>query len=337
MTRLTPPRFLAVATLALLAACSAGGTDGTAATTEASSTTAAPTTEPAESTTEPTGTPDVTEPECLEDEAVGEVVGTSVEHTTSFSVRASTEGTAYTTVGCQYTLGPDEGNVTIGRIETDDAGADSIYADMGSNASDDAASDGFSSIEGLGDDAVHDGPQVIVLSGDHLVFVEFETDFDGEADELLDALDDAEELAGSVVAGLDPTVPTSKLCDAATAAVDEDLEVTDTTPSGGTIAIDEVTIDIDGCSLDLDDGRTLEIGVADSKDWDAFVEAKSNSMFATSFRRISIGEFSAFDDGSSLIVNDAERPLEVVTDGLDISTEAAAELRVALAELALSA
>ena len=119
--------------------------------------------------------------------------------------------------------------------------------------------------------------------------------------------------------------------------MEDTYPVTDTTQSGGSIGFDDLTITTVGCSLELDDCRKVTISVADGKDWDAYVKAKSSSLFSSSFQRLSVGELSAYDDGQSLIVDDGQHPLEVETDELDLDAVTAAELRVALAEMTLSA
>ena len=333
----TPARSAAVAVLVLLAACSASGSDDASPTT----TVARPTT--TESIDDTTTEPDTTEPagpttaDCLETGPVSAMLGSPVERGPSVGIKVSTDGTGFTTNGCEYTLTEGEGSVTIGRISTDEDSTDPVFDALATAAEADAASDGFGAVDGIGDDAIHDGPRVAVLSGDHMIFVEFDTDFDADTDALLTALDDGEALAGTVVAKLDPTATGSALCDSAKASVADEVKVTDTIQSGGSIGFDDLTITTEGCSMDLDDGRKLRISVADGKDWDAYVEAKSSSPFSTSFERLSIGEFSAFDDGSALIVDDGDEPLEVETQDLGLEPAGDAALRVKLAEAALSA
>jgi hypothetical protein len=96
----------------------------------------------------------------------------------------------------------------------------------------------------------------------------------------------------------------------------------------------DVSIDTVGCRVDVADGTiTVTAGYVGS--WDQFVAAKRSNTFVGGHEPTTVGEHSAYDTGTALVVDDGAHPLRVTTQDLDVSDEVAAELRVSLAELAL--
>lgn len=336
------PRLAAVAVGAvlLLGACSSdGGSD--AATTDDGPTTEAP----AESTTttEVDDTPTTDGGgsglgDCPDPDDVAEVVGEPVDQSLSGGGRASTSGVSFSYQGCSYDL-DGGGSVGVDRVtvaeESDDGRPVFDQLEESARVGGSPGGRGLTVLEGLGEAAYRDDDEeVAVLQGSRMVFVELEP-----AD---DAPDDAStvmaqaEAVGAALLELDLTVDVAELCPGVEGAVAEAIgPVTGSDEQVGGKAVNDVSFETVGCVVELDDGSEVEVDVADSVDWDAWVAAEGGPVEASPFTGLSIGERAAFDTGEELVVDDGEQPLRISTEDLELDAEAAAELRLALAELAL--
>lgn len=87
------------------------------------------------------------------------------------------------------------------------------------------------------------------------------------------------------------------------------------TDSDGSVRITRVTVEGAGAGTDF-----------------AMLEAEARSDFG-SHVGLTIGEFTAFDTGDALVVDEGARPLRITTDKLRLAPAATADLRIALAEL----
>lgn len=105
---------------------------------------------------------------------------------------------------------------------------------------------------------------------------------------------------------------------------------------------DGPSVSAEGCRYELaDDGGTVTITrltATDGVDGPLFpaLEAAAEADAARDgFERTSLGEQAAYDTGTAVVVATIDQPLEVTTEALDLDAEAAAQLRVRLAELTL--
>ncbi|MEO6627201.1 MAG: hypothetical protein ABIP03_01390 [Aquihabitans sp.] len=336
--RRTVVAALAATTVAFLSSC------GTSGTKVAVPTTAASTTEPV--TTTGTVTPRPNKDVCPSADAVAGVVGGPVRKSTSAGFDSSTSGgitlgsesgvedtmevLSFSFNGCSYELTEGgQGEVAVTRITSETLDGSALYTAVEKAARDDAESDGFEPLEGVGDRAYRDGKEAVVRTGDAMLFVSFK---DANDD---DSLEKATTLASAVVplglkgdgAGID--------CDLLATGVPAAFgTIDDTRMSGGSTGIGDLTIDTEGCQIMFADGSEGDVMVGDPSKWDAWVTATGKSSFTAQFVEVAIGERSGFDDGKMLLVDDGDAPLRITAAGDDLDP-GTAELRVALAELVL--
>lgn len=331
----------------LATGCSAGGDDDAAPTTTAPATTAAPTTA---STTATTGT---TEPfdstsVCPATDAVEALVGRPLDRQVSGGGVSSSDlagnSLNYSYQGCSWDLAtgegggegggdPDaelDGEVAVTRITEHDADGP-IFDVVEADVLTDFDEDGMEALPDLGDDAYRTGTELAVLVGEIMVFVEG-LDEDGDA-----SMDLTRDLAESLLSEGGGLLTEPELdCDeigAFAPATFGTLDFAGSAPS--TIIVDEVTLNMDGCVLDFDGGRTGRVSVAPADQWLDWVAAEQASMFTVQYTALEIAGHRAFDDGETLLVDDdPERPLRITSEGDDLGPDQA-DLRRRLAELAL--
>ena len=337
--RRTVVAALAATTLAFLSSCGTSGGNVAASSTTASTTAAATT------TTKETP-PSADKGDCPSADAVAGVVGGPVDKSRSTGFDSSTSGgislgsedgvedtmevLSFSYSGCSYELTEGgQGEVSVARITSETLDGSALYTAVEKAARADAESDGFEPLEGVGDNAYRDGKEVVVRTGDAMLFVSF-TDANDD-----DSLEKATTLASAVVplglkgdgAGVD--------CDLLAAGVPAAFgAVDDTRMSGGSTGIGDLTIDTEGCQIIFADGSGGDVMVGDPSKWDAWVTATGKSSFTAQFVEVAIGERSGFDDGKMLLVDDGDAPLRITASGDDLDP-GTAELRVALAELVL--
>jgi hypothetical protein len=313
---------------ALATGCSSGGGDDSTASTTTRPKAAPTTTEADDGRTTTTGGGSGTG-SCPGADDVGEVLGGEVRasQTGGGSTGIGDNQVPFQYTGCGYRFTGTEGRAPIERLSAEDT--DDLFAALDEATAAEFESDGFAPYEtDLGDDSYREGGTLLVKDGPVLVVVEAERD--GEA---LSAADTEEYAAPAL--DLTYEVGTEQDCDEVGEAVAGGAEVQDTSSTVGSRGADDVQIDTVGCQVDLADGTEVTVSVSDSGQWDAYVEAKQASTFVDGYRSTTVGEHSAFDTGSELVVDDGDEPLRITTEDLDVSDEVAAQLRVALAELAL--
>lgn len=319
-----------VAVVAAVGACT-GDDDGDAAaeTTEAGPATSA-TTEAAAPTTDAPEAPAAGAPDgCPATDEIEAIVGQPVQVSASGGGRGGTDGISYSATGCSYRLA-EGGSVGIDRVSWDGDGF--AFDGLSDDARTTTEQDGFEPVDDLGDQAWRDGTTIAVLDGDVVIFAEVEP-APGDGPEVAGAL--GEILAGAVV-GLDLDVGSRDLC----RAVEDDVAdalgpVASARASTGGIVVDDVQLDLTGCRLDLVDGAEALVRVADADDWDPWVAAMQAQSSDTGYAPFTIGQVSAFDTGAALVVDDGDEPLRITTEDLDLDADAAADLRLEVAELAL--
>lgn len=320
--------------IAVTACTTDGGGDGDAAapTTEraaATSTTAAGTTGTSPEDEAPVAVP----PGCPAPDAVADLVGEPVEVSASGGGRSTSDGTSYSYSGCAYRLA-DGGSVGVDRVSWDGDGF--TFDGLSDDARTTAQDDGFEPVDDLGDEAWRDGTTIVVLDGDAMIFAEVDP-APGDGPEVAGAL--GEILAGAVV-GLD-LPPADRpagddLCTSVEGPVADALgPVASYQPSAGGRVVDDVELTVTGCRLDLADGAEATLGVADAEHWDPWVAVKQERSGDAGFAPFTIGQVSAFDTGAALVVDDGDEPLRITTEDLDLEPDAAADLRLAVAELVL--
>ncbi|MEO6989755.1 MAG: hypothetical protein ABI239_14040 [Aquihabitans sp.] len=321
-------RALSMAAVIAVAAagCSTDGGSGAAQTT----TTAAPTTTVAPTTTidsaddEPS---DATGTEwCPSADEVAEVVGHDVKQAMAGG-GSGTLDLSYSYDGCSYDGEDNTYGITRVTIEGGDDG--SAFDLLAEAAEAESQESGFNAVEGLGDDAYLDGQILVYRSGKTMVFVEVDHPDDEDTADQRDAL-------AADVADMDLS-DSEVLCTAPAAPVEDIFgPVSDTRSGGGGLAIDDVDIEWDTCTFELDDGMKVKISMADDELWDDWVEAKKSSTFTASYEASSIGEYATFDNGEELLVDESSQPLRITAEGLEMSSEDAMALRADLAELVLA-
>lgn len=322
----------------LATGCSTGGDDAAAPTTTARATTTATT---ASTTTTTTGTtePFDSESVCPATDAVEALLGRPVDRQVSGGGVSSSDlegnSLSYSYQGCSFDLddgaqGELDGEVAVTRITEHDADG-SIFDAVEADALTDFDEDGLEALPDLGDDAYRTGTELAVLLGDVMVFVEG-LDEDGDA-----SMDLTRELAESLLSEGGGLLTEPDLdCDEIGAFAPPSFGTLDSTGSApSTVIVDEVTLNMDGCVLDFDGGRTGRVSVAPADQWDAWLAAERASMFTVQYTALEIDGHRAFDDGETLLVDDdPERPLRITSEGDDLG-DGQADLRRRLAELAL--
>jgi hypothetical protein len=284
---------------------------------------------------------------CPATDAVEELLGRPVDRSVSGGGVSSSDlegnSLSYSYQGCSYDLEDDgegesesgggtgvDGEVAVTRITEHDADGpifDAVEADVLA----DFDEDGLEALPDLGEAAYRTGTELAVLLGDVMVFVEG-LDEDGDA-----SMDLTRELAESLLSeggGLltEPDLDCDEIGAFAPAAFGT-LDFAGSAPS--TIIIDEVTLNMDGCVLDFNGGRSGRVSVAPADQWHAWVAAEQASMFTVQYTAFLIDGHRAFDDGETLLVDDdPERPLRITSEGDDLGDDQA-DLRRRLAELAL--
>jgi hypothetical protein len=348
--RPVPPLVLSAALVVVLATgCGTGGDDAAAPTTSretsatVTSTTTASTTEPVDD--DPEDDEFDAERVCPATDAVEELLGRPVDRSVSGGGVSSSDlegnSLSYSYQGCSYDLEDDgesggeggtgvDGEVAVTRITEHDADGpifDAVEADVLT----DFDEDGLEPLPDLGDDAYRTGTELAVLAGDVMVFVEG-LDEAGEP-----AMDLARELAESLLSeggGLlgEPELDCDEIGVFAPASFGT-LDRAGSAPS--TIIIDELTLNLDGCVLDFDGGRSGRVSVGTADQWHPWVAAEQASLFTVQYTAFLIDGHRAFDDGETLLVDDdPERPLRITSEGDDLGDDQA-DLRRRLAELAL--
>jgi hypothetical protein len=318
-----------VAGLFAVGACTGDGDAGapTTETAAATSTAAAEPPAPAPDDDAPVTAP----PGCLAADAIADIVGEPVEVSASGGGRATTDGISYSSTGCSYRL-DDGGSVGVERVSWDGDGF--AFDGLSDDARTTAEEDGFEPVDDLGDEAWRDGTTIAVLDDDAMILAEVDP-APGDGTEVAGAL--GEVLAGAVV-GLDlAPAPGDHPCTTVEAAVADALgPVASSQASAGGRVIDDVQLTTTGCRLDLVDGAEATVGVADAADWDPWVAAMQAHSSDTGYAPFTIGQVSAFDTGAALVVDDGDEPLRITTEDLDVDPDVAADLRLAVADLALA-
>lgn len=333
--------LLAVA--CLLAACGTSGGDDASPTTAA--TTPTSTTERTSTgVTAPPDTPPVGEEygedDCPTAEAVAELFDVPLDQMMSFGGNfAGDVGTNAT--GCSY--GPsddessDEDEVTIRRITTEAELSGTLFAALDKAAAKDARENGFSPIDGLGDEAYLDGQEVVMHVGDAIVFVEYDPSPAAAAGKR----SAAEVLAADVAElDLDPASP-PQCSDLRKLVREREGKITEAISHSGYLGFgDELTISSSGCAVTLADDTEVTISVAPDENWSAWVDDKKSSTFTTSYTATTVLDRKAFDDGDLLVVDDGtgtsgDSPYEIGVSGFGLDDAEAAARRVAVAELAI--
>lgn len=325
----------------LTTGCSTGGDDASAPTTTASATPAAPTTASTSATTGSTGTTEPFDGEsvCPATDAVEALLGRPVDRQVSGGGVSSSDlegnSLSYSYQGCSFDLedGPEgelDGEVAVTRITEHDADG-SIFDAVEADVLADFDEDGMEALPDLGDDAYRTGTELAVLVGEIMVFVEG-LDEDGDA-----SPDLTRELTESLLSEGGGLLTEPDLdCDEIGTFAPTSFGTLDSTGSApSTIIIDEVTLNLDGCVLDFEGGRSARVGVGPADQWHAWVAAEQASMFTVQYTAFLIDGHQAFDDGETLLVDDdPEQPLRITSEGDDLGGDQA-DLRRRLAELAL--
>ncbi len=328
------PWPLAAAVTLVLAACSAGGSNSDGAAETGTTVGRAPTTTvAATSTTEPSEDEEETNGggavACLPEAEVEAVVGETDGRNQNGGGSGGTD-LSFSYQGCSYELVAG-GSVSVTRVTEADPLDGSIFDSLDRAAAADFETDGLEQLDDLGDDAYRMGTDIAVLYGPQLFTVAVSPNGEfGDSD-----TDAAIEVAGAV---LDVDLSEDPLdCVAVGSAIaTTDLaSVAEVGPSGGAIGVDDVSISLQGCQIDLEDGAEVTVLVSDGAQWQAWITAESGSIFTAHYQAKTVGEHTAFDDGDSLVVDDDDQPLRIATDDVAGSAEELAELRLAVAEMAV--
>ncbi len=316
-----------------LAACSSGSDTAAPTQVERTTTSLRSTTTAADRTTT-TEQNESAIADCPDPVAVQEVVGGPVDQTSSGGFHSGT-GLSYSYQGCGYDLRSGDGSVGITRVTLDDDGPGSPFERLDQAAREDFADDGFEPLAGVGDEAHRDGRGAAVLHGGQMYFVEVDPRPEPLDTELAAVAAMAKEVAVALLP-VDLAVDAAELCAPIEAIAASTLgPVEQTLVVSGVAAVDDVSFATNGCTVALGDGRELRVSVADSTDWDRWVKAKTASSLLATYEGFTIGEFAAFATQDNLIVDEGELPLRVTSKDLGLDPEAEADLRLALAELAM--
>ena len=335
MSRRSAP-IAAALLLAVLAACGVEGGErspapGGAPTTTTSDSDGGATTTTAPLSTEPAGG----DPSACEDAAaIGEVLGAEVDGFPSEGEAFGSE-IEHTYAGCTYTSFDEDsfGFLDVERLTADDPGEVRLFDALDGEARAAVWRDGFTPVDDLGDDAYLDGTTVVVRQGDLLVFADFEP----EDLATLTAPTPAIDLARAALE-LDLAPDQAPPCGVVEPVVAEVLgEVEDSITSTGFLSVNDVSITTAGCDVDLAEGGSAGIAVADASPWEAWVEAKGSFDLRSSYERLEVGGRPAFDDGRRLVVDDrvagaAHQPWVIDTGLWDGDPVEGAERRLAVAE-----
>ncbi|MBX3284589.1 MAG: hypothetical protein KF703_04525 [Actinobacteria bacterium] len=320
-----------LASLLVLAACSGSGqAEGPTAATSTSKPPGTTTTESRRTTTTEGDDDVVDEEQCVPTEVVAEVVGQPVERQLSFG--GSGGEVSYSYAGCSYDVADGDGSVGIGRVSGEELDGPELYDALEADAAASSDEDGFERVDDLGDEAYRDGRRLVVLHGPQVLLLAYTPT--GDTDDRNP--DDALRVAMAVL-DLDASADPIDCDPIGDALVDEFGSVESTSGGGGFDSVNDATLEYQSCTITFDDGGEAEVGVADAGPFADWVAGKRDSIFNTTFEATSVGELRAFDNGDELFVDDGDRPLRVTTDELGLADEAAAELRISLAEAALGA
>lgn len=336
---------VAFAPLVALSGCSDGGdASSTRSTTTARVSTS--TTERRSTTTEADGS-DRPGGRCPDSDAVAEVVGGDVRRNATggskFSGGTDGSSTSYSYSGCDYDVaGSGDGEITIARITGSQVDGKAgptgpeLFDALAAAAEADTVEDGFVKVDGLGREAYRDGGRLMVRTAAGVVAASV-TDADGQPD--LDATRElAEAMAtGSSALSADDVAPDADCGDLRGAVTDAVGTAASDPRSGiGGSSVGDAELDWRTCTFELDGGGEAQVGMGETGGWDAWVAAKRDSPFSASYEELTVGEYSAYDDGEVLVVDTGDDPLLIETDGDDLGPDQAT-LRVDLAELALGA
>jgi hypothetical protein len=287
------------------------------------------TSEPSSSTTEDDGG-FLSEDDCLAPEDVAALVGSPVERT--LSLGGSGGEVSYSYEGCSYDVEGTEGSVGIVRLSGEGLDGPELYDALEADAAAASDEDGFERIDDLGDEAYRNGRKLVVLHGPQVLLLAYSPT--GDSDDR-----DPDKALRVAMAVLPVDLSGDSIdCDVVgEALVDEFGTVDRTMPGGGIDAVNDATLEYQNCTITFDDGGEADVGVADAAPFAAWAAGKRDSVFSTTFEATSVGELRAFDNGDELYVDEGDQPLRVSTDDLDLADEAAAELRISVAEVALGA
>lgn len=342
-TRFAPQlrRTLPVVTVAvLLAGCgTSGGREATGPTgAPGRTTTSAATTATAPPDRKPSGD-QYGEADCPTAEAVAKVVGTALDR--SMSIASSFSGDLGTSSnGCSYrptSGGSSDDEVAIRRMTTQAELKGTLFAALNKAAKADAAENGFTPLDGVGDEAYLDGQEVVAHAGDAMVFVEYDS-----APEVAAGADSPATILARDVIAQHPDPASPPACAELEPLVrTRSGKITEAMGHSGFIGFgDNISITSSGCAITLADGTEVTVSVAPADHWDDWVADKRDSAFTASYAPATVLGRAAFDDGDALIVDDGtgasgDSPYEVVVKGFGLDDAGAAERRVAVAELAI--
>ncbi|HRW38769.1 MAG TPA: hypothetical protein P5254_13800 [Aquihabitans sp.] len=275
--------------------------------------------------------------DCNDADAVGAVVGGEVDGFAADG-RTSLGDLEYTYAGCTYTSYEDDlGFLGISRLDATAglATGGRLFEELDRAARAAAWRDRFEPVPGLGDDAYLDGTTVVVLDGDVMAFVGYEPadladlgDPSGPAPAL--------ELARATLA-LELSPDRAPSCDEVEPLVADAIgEPAESRVSSGFIGVNEVAITTTGCSVDLEDGASASVAVADATPWADWVAAKGSFSLRATYAAVDVGGRPGFDDGRQLVVDDgvagdAHRPWSIDTGFADGDAGELAALRRDLA------
>ncbi len=266
--------------------------------------------------------------DCSAADAVAEVTG-PVDHSTPNGGGFGGTDLSYSYSGCSYDLA-DGGEVDVTRITKVDPMQGTRFETIDAVAANDFDQDGIEHLRGLGDDAYRLGGDVAVLDGDHLLVASFSPSGEFGDDDVATAKTLAE-AALDVDLG-DPS------CDALAPVVESVVGPAASSVSAfGGITTDDVEVELNGCSVTLDDGGEASLRVGDGSLWDAWIAAEDASTFTSHYQQVTVGELTGFDDGEQLVVDTGDEPLRIHTADLTVDAADAAALRLAVAELVLGA
>lgn len=341
-----------LAAVALLGACSTSGgseSSGTTAVSKRTTTTERTVTAPPD--TAPTGE-DYGEEDCPTAAAVGKVIDTELERMMHFG--GGLDGDISTTEsGCSYHPAETEGatttttssssftsdEVSVSRISTEAKIAGRLFDLLDEAAAKDAEENGFEPVKGLGDDAYRDGQQLVVHSGDAMVFVKVEPG----AKATPPPAKTVRALASDVLdLELDPATPPDcatlkKLVKTRLGAFTSAISNSSYLGFG-----DDISIESSGCNVTLPDDTDITISVANDDHWDAWVKDKKTSSFTASYRPTKVAGRKAFATNDGLVVDDGtsgtgDSPYKVSVEGFGLSDAEVAAAQEQVALLAIGA
>ena len=315
----------------VLAGCSTSGSDAASTTTKVSKPT---TTEKRVEKTTTTAVDDdgpTQEPiaGCPDPADVAKIVGSPVDQSQAVGSTFGSE-ISYRADGCSYDLADDKGSVKVQRLTADGTDSSQLFAKIETASAKDADENGFEKVDDLGDDAYRNGTELVVRHDDQILFLSYTPT--GDSDD--ENPDKALRVATSV---LPLKMSSTQIeCDpVGKALVDEFGAVDHALTGGGVVGVNDVSISTQNCTVVFKDKGEASVAVAPADQWKAWVAAKKGSGFRAVFNETSVGELAAFDTGEKLFVDDGDKPLVITTEGLKVSEAKAAEIRLAVAELAV--